>query len=403
MSELEELKKLKRQFQTIKRVNSFLLSITNKKKLLNLIMSESEKIVNAEASSLMLYNEKNNKLYFETISGDKGEKIKEVQLDMGVGIAGSAALNKKVINVKDTVNDKRYYRDIEKKSNFKTRSILAVPLLRNNKLIGVVEVLNKIGEKYFNEEDIVIMEILANQAAIAIENARLVEENIRSEKLASIGQTISGTAHYIKSILAGLKGGVYTMQIAIEKSNWDILKRSWAIYKRSSLKIEKLVNNMLTYSKDRELIKSEENITEIIREIVELVEEKAKISNVSIEVKHAIPDKKISIDAGAISDSLLNLILNSIDANDKLDGKILIETKISEDNNLLISISDNGKGIEANQIEKIFEPFFSTKGSKGTGLGLAVVKKIIKEHKGRIEVKSIPQESTIFTITLPVS
>lgn len=402
MTENEELRNMKRQLQTIYKVNSFLLSITNKKELLKQIMNESEKIVNAEASSLMLYNEKENCLYFEVVLGDESENIKKVTLNMGDGIAGTAALNREVINVEDVEKDDRYFKDIEKKSDFKTRSLLAVPLLKKDKLIGVIEVLNKKGMKKFSDEDVKIMRILAKQAAIALENARLVEENIRSEKLAAIGETISGTAHYIKNILAGLKGGVYTMELAIKKSDWDILKKSWEIHKRSSTKIEKLVNNMLTYSKDRVLIKSQENIADIINEITELVRDRAKTSNVAIEAKHESLNTEIHIDSGAIADALLNLIVNAMDANDKTEGKILIETKKSKNDEMQITISDNGKGIQEDIIEKIFEPFFSTKGSKGTGLGLAVAKKIIMEHNGRIEVKSSINEGTEFMINLPI-
>jgi signal transduction histidine kinase len=400
----DEIVKMKRQLDVIYNVNGFIASIMNLNKLLNLIMEESKKAVNAEASSLMLYDEAKDELYFEVALGDKGDAVKEVRLKVGEGIAGSAAKERRSINVPDVEKDKRFYKYADKQSKFKTKSILAVPLLRGDKLIGVVEVLNKVGGGSFNEEDVKIMEILADQAAITIENAQLVEENIKSARLAAIGQAIAGTAHYIKNILAGVQGSMSLIDMGIDKDNYDMIKNAWPICKRSNLKITKLVRDMLTYSKERQPVKSPNKICDIINEICEMMLERAKQAKVKIIKEYNHKDIEISVDAGAICDALLNLISNSVDAVDKEEGWVKIKTEMVEDERRIrITVMDNGCGIPEEILKKIFDPFFSTKGSKGTGLGLAVTKKVIEEHNGKLEVESTPNVGSSFYITLPIS
>ncbi|MCP4153127.1 MAG: GAF domain-containing protein [bacterium] len=396
--------KLKRQLETIYRVNSFLSSITDLNELLILIMTESKKIVNCEASSLMLYDAVSDELYFEVVLGDKSGQVKEVRLQMGQGIAGRVAQDCKVINVKDVSEDSGYDKSVDDRSQFQTKSLLALPLTRGDKLIGVIEVLNKCGGDSFSDEDIKIMEILAEYSAIAIENAQLVQENIKSAKLAAIGQAVAGTAHYIKNILAGIKGGMSLVEMGLKGKNWELLDKSWPICKRSNMKINKLVNDMLTYSKDREPIKEHLEVSDIIGDVCDIVNEKAKQKQVFIKKEHQHDQLLINVEQSAIGDAILNLVSNSIDAIDKKEGTIHLKTKkdtLFDKDMVVITITDNGSGIPADVIEKIFDPFFSTKGSKGTGIGLAVTKKVIDEHEGCLEVESVPGEGTTFSIYLP--
>jgi signal transduction histidine kinase len=109
----------------------------------------------------------------------------------------------------------------------------------------------------------------------------------------------------------------------------------------------------------------------------------------------------INVDPQGIHRCLLNLLTNAVDAVEEDDGEVRISTHYQEENGMLITVEDNGSGIPEQISQRIFDVFFSTKGSQGTGLGLAVTKKIIEEHGGRIEVQSIPDQGTTFTIQLP--
>ncbi len=152
-------------------------------KLLNDIMESSKLIMDAEASSLLLYDPKDKKLHFQVATGKKGRLIKKYSVDLGVGIAGWVAKHKKSILIDDCYKDTRFCSDYDKKSKFKTKSMVCVPLIRKNKLLGVIQVINKKDGGIFDERDLTIFETLASQCAIAIENAQLIEVQIEKEAL----------------------------------------------------------------------------------------------------------------------------------------------------------------------------------------------------------------------------
>ena len=138
----------------------------------------STDMLNAEAGSILLLDEENNELVFAAATGSKKEKIKDIRVPVGEGIAGWVAREDRAVLVADVQNDPRFYRKVDQKTEFKTKTIIAAPLKTKDKLIGVVEVLNKKNDELFNEEDLNLLEAFSNQAATAIENARLYE-NLR--------------------------------------------------------------------------------------------------------------------------------------------------------------------------------------------------------------------------------
>lgn len=151
--------------------------------LLEEIMEESKNLMNAEASSLLLYDEKKRKLSFQVATGDKGKIVEKYSVPLGTGIAGWVAKHQAPLNIKDCYNDSRFNPKFDKKSNFKTTSMICVPLLRDDKLVGVMQVINKNDGEPFDDVDMHIFETLASQCAIAIENAQLVESQLEAELL----------------------------------------------------------------------------------------------------------------------------------------------------------------------------------------------------------------------------
>jgi phosphoserine phosphatase RsbU/P len=152
-------------------------------KLLNDIMESSKLVMNAEASSLLLYDVNDKKLHFQVATGEKGRLIKKFSIDLGIGIAGWVAQHKKSVLIEDCYNDARFCSLYDKKSNFITKSMICVPLIRKNKLLGVIEVINKKDGDIFDERDLTIFETLASYCAIAIENAQLIEIQVEKEAL----------------------------------------------------------------------------------------------------------------------------------------------------------------------------------------------------------------------------
>ncbi|MFC1542149.1 ATP-binding protein, partial [Candidatus Latescibacterota bacterium] len=305
--------------------------------------------------------------------------------------------------VNDVTQDPRFYKKIDEKSGFKTRSILCVPMSTKNRTLGAIEVINKLDSSDFNELDLTFCGAIAGQAAIAIENALLHKQIIQTERLAAIGQTVAGLAHCIKNVLYGIQGGSYMVDLGLRKNNGTTLLKGWEIVKKNSSFMHNLVLDMLTYSKDRKPEYESADIYEIIDTVCDLVEAKTYGTGIIIRQAPKTFDGDVVLDSSGIRRCLLNLVSNAADACAGIDnGLIGITADVVNGSILRIVISDNGSGISEEDRSSLFQIFFSTKGSKGTGLGLAVTHKIISEHEGTIEVESELGKGTKFIIDLPL-
>jgi PAS domain S-box-containing protein len=237
----------------------------------------------------------------------------------------------------------------------------------------------------------------------------LEEELIKSERLAAIGQTVAGLAHYIKNVLIGLKGGAYIVNSAIEKKDINALKNGWKMVERSIHKISTLTLDLLSYSKKREPQYQRCLPNNIIEEICSLFETHANRHNIGIIKKFDNSIGEVYMDSEALHRCTLNLISNAIDAcicdhnyHDKEKSWFVeVKTILEENNRIRVEVTDNGCGMDENTKNRLFTSFFSTKGGKGTGLGLLVTQKIISELGGTIEVQSELGKGSTFTIRLP--
>jgi len=324
-------------------------------------------------------------------------------------IAGYSATHREPLIVNDVYNDSRFFRQSDEKSSFKTRNIIAVPMLRKDRLIGVIEVLNKHGDGPFTDDDRRMLEVLAHQAAIAIENAQLYEANLKAERLAAIGQAVAGLAHYVKNIVTGMKGSTTLVETAIQEESYDMLPRAWEILRRSSDKVTTLVQDMLSYSKEREPELAPTDVNTIVRDVKALYDERAKQGGASIEVALEEDLPPLPFDEIGVHRCLTNFVGNALDAlaspNRRATDppKVRVGTRLDrESKRFVFEISDNGCGIEPEKIERIWEPFVSDKGSRGTGLGLAVTKKIIHEHGGTVAASSRVGHGTEFEVAFPI-
>jgi len=235
---------------------------------------------------------------------------------------------------------------------------------------------------------------------------RLEQELVKSERLAAVGQTVAGLAHGIKNILHGLKGGSYLVDIGINKEDSVKLKKGWEMIKRNVGRTSNLVMDLLSYAKEREPQYENCDPNEIAQDVCGLVQDKALENSVEIikEFDHTIGE--ISMDPNTIHEVLLNLMSNAIDAclfDENMDKKWQVRLVTTKENGHLIKfdVIDNGAGMDQDVMEKLFTSFFSTKGHRGTGLGLMVTRKLIEEHKGDIKVDSQPGKGTTFSFYLP--
>lgn len=269
-------------------------------------------------------------------------------------------------------------------------------------VIGAIEVVNKLDNNNFNNYDLKMCEAIASLSSVAIERAKLIEENIKAAKLAGIGQAVAGIAHCVKNILNGLKGGEYLVNRGMEKGDKKSLQDGWNMVGKNIKKVSTLVLDMLYYSKERQPEYEYVKLEEILRDVKELYDVEAEKFGISIEIISDSRIDRVEIDPKGIYRCLVNLVGNAIDACSENKGKITIEPKYYDDKYFFIYVMDSGQGMDEKTLQNLFTKFFSTKGSKGTGLGLPVTNKIIKEHKGDIQVESTVGKGTTFKIKLPL-
>jgi signal transduction histidine kinase len=404
-------RRTQRVLTTLERVSGFLGSLTDLDDLLRQVMSESEQLLEAEASTVFLYDEVEDDLHFRVVLGEPEvvEIIRKIRIPVtgGRGFAAECAAKREPINCPDAQSDPRHNKKGDELTGFKTRALLAVPLVHQEKLIGVLEVLNRRGGGVFDDDDLRIMEIIAHQAAMAIENARLIEENIHSARLAAMGTAMAGAAHGIKNMLTRMRGSASLIEYALGQDPPEIpmIKESWPILKRSEALIFDLIQDMLMFSKKREPELRANSLTEMCQEIYDLCLESANLAGLALERAWSEDDPLVTgIDRKQIHDAVLNLVTNAIDATPSGDDSCvrLSAERSADGSTIVIRVVDNGMGIPEEIQRKIWEPFFSTKGSKGTGLGLAMTRKAIEEHGGQINLVSNQGEGTTFTILLPM-
>ena len=234
----------------------------------------------------------------------------------------------------------------------------------------------------------------------------LQREKEQAERMGAIGRTVAGVAHYIKNILNGLQGGAYVINSAVTKRDLDLVEKGWDMVERNIDQINTIVTDMLIYSSEREPIYVWVNPNHVVIEVLELMWDKAKLSGVSFKRKLSEKLTPVAMDKTAIHNCLLNLVSNAIDACTLggLTGRksvVTVETDKPSGWGVRYKVTDNGIGMDKEAQRKVFTDFFTTKGYKGTGLGLPVSQKIVKEHGGKLSFSSQPGQGTTFSLTLP--
>ena len=239
---------------------------------------------------------------------------------------------------------------------------------------------------------------------------RLVEEKTKellgAERLVAVGQTVAGLAHAIKNVVSGLKGGAFVLEKGIEGDNQKYLLQGWEMVKGNLGKIGNMTLDLLNYSKERIPEYQPCDLNQPIREVFDLMFQEAERRGVTLEKSMDTRLHEGWLDTEGIQRCLLNLVSNAIDACTDIscvhgEGHVMLKALKTDGWAVEYQVIDNGCGMDKETEEKIFEQFFSTKGSRGTGLGLMITQKIIHEHRGLIECESEKGKGTKFTVRLP--
>jgi len=229
---------------------------------------------------------------------------------------------------------------------------------------------------------------------------------VEAERFAAVGQTVAGLAHAIKNITGGLTGGTFVLDKGFQLSNEKYLRQGWDMLKGNVGRLKSMALDLLNYAKEREPDYQLCDPNRPAQEVIDLMIPRVRENDVSLEIESDESLPKVWLDPEGIHRCLLNLVTNAIDACINVDctqrqGKVVLRTLKTGGWAVEFQVVDNGCGMDEETKEKIFQRFFSTKGSRGTGLGLMITKKIIDEHEGAIEFESKAGKGTRFIIRLP--
>ena len=226
---------------------------------------------------------------------------------------------------------------------------------------------------------------------------RLQGEIRRKEKLAAIGGLAAGVAHEIRNPLSSIKGIATYFKNKFDEDSSD--KEMAGVMIQEVDRLNRVISELLEFARPPEIKLKKTDVNSLIEHSVRLIEKEASSKDIAIKLDLSQQPLPAEIDSDRFSQCLLNLYLNSLQAMEK-GGQLSIKDSLTDDSHIIIEIKDTGSGIKAENLNKIFDPYYTTK-TKGTGLGLAIVHKIIEAHNGNIKVRSAPGQGTTFIIGIP--
>jgi len=299
------------------------------------------------------------------------------------------------------------------------REAICVPMQGRYDTVGVMYVDTTVpladvtaGEQQrFTEEHLKLMIAIGHQAALAVEDTTYYSAMVQSERLAAVGQTIATLSHHIKNILQGIRGGSYLVEMGLDKNDQAVLRKGWDIVARNQNKISSLVMDMLSFSKQREPEPVAGSLVEVVEEVIETVTQRAAEAGTELVFTPPVAFPELLFDPEGISRAILNVVTNALDAVDEAaladpSREKRATVTLTADTSVglcRIAVSDTGSGMDEETAATVFNLFVSTKGSRGTGLGLTVSQKIMQEHGGDITVTSTLGTGSTFTLQLPMT
>lgn len=389
-----EEKKLK-QLERLLEISLELTSTLNLRDLLGKIVRLAAELTDTEASSILLLDRKSRTLYFEAATGVKADSLLGIPVPLEGSIAGKVVQEGRPVIVEEVKAEPQFYRLVDTLTHFQTRSILGVPLKVKDTVIGALEVLNKRKGESFTEEDVKLLEILAAQAAVAIENARLFQQS----------DFISDLIHELRTPLTSIIG--YSKLMLDHEFDPATKRRFLETINREATRLSNLVNDFLDLvrleSGRAKITKKPVQLRQLLEECVAIVRPQAESRK--IRIKLAIPPllPPVPADEDRLRRVVLNLLSNAIKFN-RDEGLVEIRAELAGEE-VKVSVSDTGIGILPEEIPHIFEKFYRGQAEgevPGSGLGLSIARQIVEAHGGKIWVESTPGQGSTFTFTIPL-
>ena len=283
------------------------------------------------------------------------------------------------------------------------RSALCAPLIAYGNVLGAILLEITSENRRWAESEQELLSTACGHGGLALLTAFLADNRVQHERLAAMGETVASISHSVKNMLQGLRSGAGTIDLALGRGNLELAREGWPILSRNLDRVYALTFNMLAWSRSNSIEIELVAFEPIVQDAVELVRGACDRNNISLQVSIDSDMPPIPIDATAMLQVLLNVLNNAIEASTENAGAVAIDVSMNQNReHVLISVVDNGCGIESENKEVVFRAFHTTKGQRGTGLGLAVARKIVLEHGGSIELIGRHGGGTRCVISLPL-
>jgi signal transduction histidine kinase len=393
-------------------VSRELNSATDLDDLLKLIISEAADLTNAEAASILLFDQYTRELRFKATSGEMPPAMKDMPVSISNSIAGAVWRANAPLIINDVANDPRWNSQVDQAIDFRTASILGVPMHDVKRQVGVLEAINK-RHGSFTHEDVEILVILADLAGVAVEKARLIGELRQAyQKLNELDRLksdfIALASHELRTPLSIILGYVSFLR---EDASSDMASQLDSVL-RAAVRLRDLIQDMLNLryvdvnAGAAAVSLAPVNFARLVRNVVVQRDETAVAKQQTVNV--IIHDEELPVMA---DEAMMELVVNNIFNNAvKFTGEggcIDISVKRIE-NEAWLTISDNGIGIPTDQLERIFDRFYQVEPHMrrhygGMGLGLAIVKDLVSLNHGRVWVKSQAEQGSEFNVVLPLA
>lgn len=289
------------------------------------------------------------------------------------------------------------------------RSAICSPIRFKDRTFGAIYLDSSVAAASFTPEQLALLNAIALHTGLALAHLESYQQRLHTERLAAMGETMATLSHSIKNIMQGMRGGADVVEMGLKKDDLKIARGGWTILRRNIERIGRLTLNMLAYSKQRTLEIELTPLGAVIEDCALLLDGPCKQRKIGMMLDLDQEMPPIPIDAHLMHQAILNLMTNAVEAVKDVEGIVTVRTTYRLPDagapGLIpateILVMDNGPGITPERLQWIFEPFNSSKGSRGTGLGLAVTRRIVEDHGGRITVESEPGKGTTFRIYLP--
>lgn len=376
------------------------------------VLSAAAELTGSETACVLEYDETRQDFYYKYVPWFQSDTIKDARVPITESAAGWVFVQVKPIIIDNTNNDTVYYSKIDGTDDFKTTSLLGVPIILHEKPVGVFEVFNKQGGEQFSVDDVHVLESLASLAATAMQNNTLTK-NIQSSQDQSReldrlkSEFIAITSHELRTPLGLILGYATFLRELIGKEFYEQVD---AII-RSASRLKEIIENLSSvdnYQTGGATLRSRKvSMARIIEDVCASFRDMAASKNVAIKIQmDRSQDMWMDVDGSKIAIAVSNLVKNAITfVND--GGSIVIRAERQPDF-IQVSVEDNGLGIPAKDLAHVFDRFYQveshlTRRHGGMGLGLSVAKAMIEMHGGRIWVESMEGLQSTFTFLLPVN